>query len=232
MGQGGLHGAVAGGALGASLGGMTGYPGAAVGTVVGAGVGAAGVSPRRIDVAVRSLTAGVGSQTESLLDPFFGGSESKRQLSGMERFRQAPLMGPIVSRFTTSPSDAEFEALSERFYTAFQQADTIKKTSDYLLSQGKGTEAARYIQDHKNELHQAMVLSRLLEPITSLNKLIREIQGSPEANTEASRNALSQVYEVRMNLLRAAKDMLDAVPSKASDTGPMGNVISNTSPSK
>ena len=57
MGEGGVRGAVAGGALGATLGGTVGYPGAAIGAGLGAGLGSAGISPRRIDVGVRSLTA-------------------------------------------------------------------------------------------------------------------------------------------------------------------------------
>jgi len=228
MGEGGVRGAVAGGAMGATLGGFAGYPGMAVGGAVGAGVGAAGISPRRIDVGVRSLTAGAGAQATSLLDPFFGGLESRRHLEGIEKLRQTPGVGQIVGRFFTSPSDAEFEALSERFYSSLQQADVVKKTSDYLLAQGKGPEAAQYIQAHKPEIHQAMILSRLMEPIKMLNQRIRELQSNPQADTEPIRKALENMYEVRLRLLRSAKDLLDAVPSKSADTTPMGGSISST----
>jgi hypothetical protein len=200
----------------------------AVGGVVGAGIGAAGVSPRRIDVGVRGLTAGAGSQATSLLDPFFGGMDAHRFLEGQEKARNIPVVGQIVGRFTTSPSDAEFETLSERFYTALQQAEMVKKTSDYLLSQGKGPEAAQYIQAHKPELHQAMVLSRLMEPIKMLNQRIRELQSSPKADTPPVRQALENAYEVRLRLLRGAKDLLDSAPVKTGDTGPMGGSITST----
>lgn len=228
MGQGGVRGAVAGASLGATLGSMTGYPGALVGAGLGAGVGSLGISPRRTDVGVRTLTAGAGSQAESLLDPFFGGTESKRQLEGPEKLRNVPVVGSIASRFVTSPSDAEFESLSEQFYSAQQKAVVIKQTADYLLKQGKGQEAAKYIQDHKPELHKAMILSRLLEPITMLNQRIREIQASPQAASEAGRNALENVYEARMRLLRAAKNMIDSMPEKSGDTTPMGGSITST----
>lgn len=228
MGEGGVRGAVAGGALGGTLGGTLGYTGAAIGGGIGAGLGAAGISPRRIDVGVRSLTAGAGTQAESLLDPFFGGIESKRQLEGPEKLRNIPVVGALAGRFTASPSDAEFESLSERYYTAMQKAEVVKTTAEYLLKQGRGQEAAKYIQDNQPALHQAMVLSRLLEPIKMLNQRLRQIQASPEANSEAGRKAIESIYESRMSLLRAAKNLLDAAPEKSGDTTPMGGSITST----
>jgi len=232
MGKGGVQGAVAGGALGAMLGGMTGLPGAVVGGGVGAVAGASGISPRRIDVGVRSLTAGAGAQAESILDPFFGGTESKHQLSGMERFRQAPLLGPIISRFTTSPSDAEFETLSSRYYTILQRAQTIKQTADMLLKQGKAEESARYAQAHQSELFKAMALFQLDKVIKNANEMVRQLQASPEADTPSGKEAIQAAYEARTQLLRQAKTLMDSAETKASDTGPMANPVSNSGSNK
>jgi len=232
MGQGGIRGSIAGGALGATLGGMTGFTGALVGGTAGAALGASGISPRRTDVGVRSLTAGAGAQAESILDPFFGGTESKRQLSGMERFRQAPLVGPIVSRFTTSPSDAEFETLSSRYYTILQQAQTIKQTADMLLKQGRAEESARYAQAHQSELFKAMALFQLDKVIKNANEMVRQLQASPEADTPSGKEAIQSAYEARTQLLRQAKTLMDSAETKASDTGPMANPVSNSGSNK
>ena len=232
MGQGGVKGAVAGGAFGATLGAPFGTLGTVAGGALGAGIGASGVSPRRIDVGANTLAAATSRQAEGLLDPFFGGKESRKSLEGPEYIRNLPVVGPIVGRFLGGPSDAEFNELSTRFYDVFEEANKVQTSYQYLLDQGKGPEAARYLQANKPRLHMALVLASLIPGMNNLNSAISMLQGRPDANSDQVRSSIEKLYESRMMLLRTAKNMIDAQPTKASDTGPMGNVISNTSPSK
>jgi Large polyvalent protein associated domain 38 len=230
MGQGGMPGAKAGAALGATLGGTMGPVGAVFGGAAGAAIGASGQSPRRIEQGVRGIAAGAGAQAESVLDPFFGGKE--RHLEGAERLTHLPVVGQIASIFVGGSRDAEFEELSEQFYNTFNRAQEIMNTFNYLISQGKAAEAARWSAAHKNELHKAIVLGALKDVVQTLNERITQLQNKGKAQTEDDRKTLEIDYERRLNLLRKAKAMLEAPETKASDTGPMGNQVSNTSPSK
>ncbi len=232
MGQGGVKGAVAGGAFGATLGAPFGTLGTVGGAALGAGIGASGVSPRRIDVGANTIAAGTSRQAEGLLDPFFGGKEARKALEGPEYIRNLPIVGPIIGRFLGGPADAEFNELSQRFFDILGDAEKVKNTYHGLIQQGKGQEAAQYIEANQKRLEMAIILKALLPGLNNLNNKLNLLQSQPDANTEAMRQSIEQIYEARMMLLRSAKNMIDAQQTKASDTGPMGNVISNTSPSK
>jgi hypothetical protein len=221
MGQGNATGAIAGGVLGGILGStFGGYPGGAVGAVVGSTIGASGPSPRRIDAGLRSLTAGQGSMATSLMDPFLGGV--RKPMEGPEAARSLPVVGPIVSRFTAPPFDAEYENLSKQFYGGVQMY--AQKASTYaMLSKTNPEAAVQYMQQNKDAIFRGKMGMQLQAKLKELNDTQRAIEANAAINPEAKKVALKNLYDVRLNLLRTFNNILQAdLSGRSGDTNPLG----------
>lgn len=218
MGQGGVKGAVAGGALGGTLGTIFGgWKGGAVGAAGGAAVGAVGLSPRRIDAGINSLTAGGGAMAEGYLNPFFQAAQKTRNMEGPEAAQNVPVVGQVAKRFTTNPMDAQEQALLDRFYTTVQQYQEPMNTLKFL-EKNHPDQIVDFLQTNKDKLWRAQMASEMQSRLNDLLSSQHQIENA-EGLDEAKRiEVLKNIHAVKVQILKTFTGVLDK-PMKSTQPG-------------
>jgi hypothetical protein len=216
MGEGGWKGAAAGGAmLGAAAGLMFGTPGAAAGFTAGAAIGGAGIiSPRRVDAGMRSMTAGAAGQTTSYLNPFFEGAQTTK-VSAWDVARNAPLVGPLVSRFTGGTGDQQANELTRQFYDrASTAAEPLKNMREMMKTDPTG--AADYFQKNQTDIGIGIIAERAQQRMAHFSQVEQHIKQDPSLTEGQRDEQLKNVYNVKVNALKSFIEMMK--PSPASQT--------------
>lgn len=209
MGQGGVKGAIAGGALGGTLGTTYGgWTGGLFGGVGGAAIGASGLSPRRIDAGVQSLTAGGGAMAEGYLNPFFHAVTRTKQMEGPEAAQNIPVVGQIAKRFTTNPMDATEQALTDRFYNTAKQMQQPMATLQFL-EKNHPDQVAGYLQEHKNDLWKGQMAQEMTSRLNELLQNQHTIENA-EGIDEAKRvQVLKNIHDVKVQILKTFTGVLE-----------------------
>ena len=222
MGEGGLPGAGAGAAMGGAMGGMYyGVPGALVAGGIGAAVGAAGLSPRRIDAFMRGTTAGAGEIATTALDPFMG--QRTKEVQGPEAWRQQPGIGPIISRFVSSPMDQQEHDLQDRFYNNIDKVTPAYKTFKDLEKRDPD-EAGRYLAANRDSIQKGSLAVKMQEKLAYINSMQRQLEQNPQVSPQDRQKYLKNMHDAKLNILQAFVGILEPTPSGNVNTGwsPMG----------
>lgn len=205
MGQGGLRGAAAGATLGGGMGlAISGLRGAGIGGTIGAAAGAAGVSPRRIDVGLNSLTAGMGRFATGILDPFMPArlQPDQRDMQGPEAARNLPVVGGLVSRFTTSAPDAEERRITEEFYNDVDTYGRISNTAKMLAKQDPA-EYQRFSNKYKDDLFRGLLAEQLAKKVGMISAQIKNIENNPQYTPQARQQMIRSLTDAKKQLMKA-----------------------------
>lgn len=209
MGQGGIKGAVAGGALGGTLGTVFGgWKGGAIGAAGGAAIGAAGISPRRTDAAITSLTAGGGAMAEGYLNPFFQAAQKTRNMEGPEALQNIPVAGQLAKRFTTNPMDAQEQALLDRFYSTVQKYQEPMNTLKFL-EKNHPAQISQFMQSNKDQLWKAQMASEMQSRLNDLLSSQHQIENAEGIDEKKRVEVLKNIHAVKVQILRTFTGVLD-----------------------
>lgn len=164
---------------------------------------ATGLSPVRIEHAVRGLLPGLPSQILDAATP-----DQRVAGSPQELLAKIPILGTVPSRFTVGKGSAERERLSEGVYETMAAGETATRTLNNMaerdpLSAGEFAQRTGMLREIGNEMRGvAKELSKIRE---AREHIIRNPQLSPEER----RRHIQQLEMAKMQILRNAAHMTE-----------------------
>jgi hypothetical protein len=181
-----------------------------VGGLFGAGVGAASgtlagakkVSPERLDHIQKNLMGGVGTQITSAINPLLADKAKAPSVgTGSTAFKDIPVAGPILGKFTGSDMDQEMHTLESQFYDSYDKTTMEYRTFKWLEA-NKPDEAGNYMLAHTESIKQGHLVTNIGKRLGQLDTTIKDIIDNPNMTPADKRDVLKNKYEDKKRVLK------------------------------
>jgi hypothetical protein len=146
-----------------------------------------------------------------------------KEVQGPEAWRQQPGIGPIISRFVSSPMDQQEHDLQDRFYNNIDKVTPAYKTFKDLEKRDPD-EAGRYLAANRDSIQKGSLAVKMQEKLAYINSMQRQLEQNPQVSPQDRQKYLKNMHDAKLNILQAFVGILEPTPSGNVNTGwsPMG----------